>query len=37
MTPHHRRLLGWVLAILAGLYLGALPLLTYRFGNHANT
>jgi len=37
MRGEARRLLGWVLAILAGLYLGALPLLTYRFGNHANT
>jgi hypothetical protein len=37
MSGDARRVLGWVLAVLAGLYLGALPLLTYRFGNHANT
>jgi hypothetical protein len=37
MTGDTRRRLGWVLAVLAGLYLGALPLLSYRFGTHANT
>lgn len=35
--PKIERVLVFVLAVLAGAYLGALPLLTYRFGTHANT
>lgn len=33
MSEHRRRGASWLLAALVGLYLGALPLLVYRFAH----
>ena len=36
-TDRARRLLPWILAGLVGSLLGALPMLSYRYGTHAKT